>query len=153
MDPNLPVPTVESMGDIYLGEVAQDRFNALLLTVFAITALLLAAGGTYGVMAYAVARRSAELGVRLALGADATRVLRLVLREGLAMGGWGLFLGLGATIALGRAFSSILFNVTPLDPPVLLAAAGVLVGVVLLSGYLPARRASNTDPMTALRAE
>ena len=126
---------------------------AQLTGFFGALALALAAIGLYGVMSYAVARRTSEIGVRMALGALAADVRRLILRETLALAAAGIGLGLLAALLSLRLVSSQLFGVSPHDPATILAAALVVVSVAGLSGYLPARRASRVDPMVALRHE
>jgi len=120
---------------------------------FGALALTLAAIGLYGVMSYAVARRTGEIGVRMALGALAADVRRLILRETLALAAVGIGLGLLAALLSMRLVSSQLFGVSPHDPATMLAATLLVVSVAGLSGYLPARRASRVDPMVALRHE
>jgi len=130
---------------------AQDRITARLAAVFGLVALALAAIGLYGVLSYAVARRTAEIAIRLALGAQATRVLATVLAEALALVGAGLAAGAGLSAAGSRLIDSRLYGVTPQDPLSVAAAAGVLLLAAATAAYLPARRASKVDPMTALR--
>jgi predicted permease len=152
LDPNVP-PRFATMAEVVSGSVQSRRFNLILVGLFAATALLLAAAGMYGVMAYAVARRSNEIGVRMALGASRTSVLRLVLGQGLLTAGAGALLGLVIAWAVTRALSSLLFGLSATDPLTFTAAAVVLVAVAMLACYLPARRASKVDPMVALRYE
>ena len=133
--------------------VAAPRFRTLLFGIFAALAVLLAMAGVYGVMAYAVGQRSKEIGVRIALGASTRSVLRLVLGQGLVLGGIGLTLGLIAAVAGTRVLTTMLFRVRPNDPMVYLAVAVLLSIVALVASYVPARRASKVDPLTALREE
>jgi ABC-type antimicrobial peptide transport system permease subunit len=133
--------------------VAAPRFRTLLFGVFAGLALCLALAGVYGVMAYAVGQRSNEIGVRIALGASTGSVLRLVLSQGLALAALGLALGLLAAVAGTRLLTSMLFHVQPNDPVVYLAVAVLLGMVALVASYVPARRASEIDPLTAIRQE
>lgn len=149
VDENLPVPSVRSMADVSALSVARDRFNALLLAVFAMTALLLSAVGVYGVISYAVSRRTSEMGIRMALGAEPNSVMRLVLNEGVRMSLFGLGGGLVAALVTTRVLAGLLYGVAPYDPVVILSVVGTLLAVALLSGYVPAR----TDPMEALRAD
>ena len=114
---------------------------------------LLTAIGLYGVTAYSVARRTHEIGVRMALGADRGRILRTVLREVVVLTAVGLALGLPAALALSRLTSSLLYGVTPTDAPAMAGASLLLSAVVMLAGYIPARRATRIDPMVALRHE
>ena len=125
-----------------------------LLTVFAVVALALAAIGIFGVLSYAVAQRTREIGIRMALGAHQGTVLRLVVREAMIMAIAGVVCGLLAALALARAIvSRLLFETSPHDPTTFVAVAAVLGAVALLAAYLPARRATRVDPVDALRAE
>jgi predicted permease len=133
--------------------VATPRFRSLLFGLFAALAVCLAMAGVYGVMAYAVGQRSSEIGLRIALGASTASVLRLVLGQGLVLASIGLVLGLAAAVAGTRLLTSMLFQVQPNDPLVYLAVAALLGVVALLASYVPARRASKIDPLTALRQE
>jgi putative ABC transport system permease protein len=120
---------------------------------FAAIALLLAALGIYGVIAYAVSQRTRELGIRVALGATRERIVRLVIREGVWLAGTGVVLGVLASLALTRAIASLMFGVGKLDPVTLTAAPLTLMAVALLGCYLPARRAAKVDPVIAMRNE
>lgn len=131
----------------------QPRFSLRLLTVFAAAALTLAALGIYGVMAFTVAGRSRELGIRVALGAQPQGLMRLVMVRGLLLAAAGLALGLMGALLTGRYLASLLYGVEPLEPLVYAAAAAVLGGVALVACALPARRILRLDPTTALRAE
>ena len=133
--------------------VAAPRFRTLLFAIFAGLAVCLAMAGVYGVMAYAVAQRSKEVGLRMALGASQSSVVRLVLGQGLALAGAGLSLGLAGAVAGTRLLTSMLFHVQPNDPVVFLAVAVLLGMVALVGSYVPARRASEIDPLTAIRQE
>lgn len=133
--------------------IARERLLATLSGFFGILALLLAAVGLYGVMTYTVARRRGEIGIRMALGAEQARVLRMVLGEAALLTGAGLVAGVGAAAAVTRFVKSFLYGLAPNDPLVFTAAAAVLAGVAVFAGYLPARRAARLDPMTALREE
>jgi putative ABC transport system permease protein len=134
-------------------DVATPRFRALLFTVFAGLAVCLAMAGVYGVMAYAVSQRSNEVGLRMALGATTGSVVRLVLKQGLALAGLGLVFGLAAAAAATHLLKSMLFQVRPNDPVVYLAVAVVTGVVALVASYVPARRASKIDPLAAIRQE
>ena len=133
--------------------VAAPRFRTLLFAVFAGLAVCLAMAGVYGVMAYAVGQRSNEIGLRIALGASTGSVLRLIIGQGLVLAGLGLALGLAAAVAGTRLLTSMLFQVKPNDPLVYLAVASLLGIVALVASYVPARRASRIDPLTAIRQE
>jgi putative ABC transport system permease protein len=150
--PDVPV-TFTTMEQAASENVAAPRFRTLLFGLFAGLAVCLAMAGIYGVMAYSVGQRSNEIGLRMALGASAGSVLRLILGQGLALASFGLVLGLAASLASTRLLTTVLFQVRPTDPLVNLAVA-VLVGVVaLVASYIPAWRASRIDPLAALREE
>jgi len=133
--------------------LAARQFNLTLLGAFAATALLLAVAGIYGVMAYTVARRTREIGVRMALGAAAGDVLRLVLGQGLWTTVIGVAIGIAGSFALSRTLHSLLFEVSAADPVTLIGSALLLAAVSLLACWIPARRAMRVDPMVALRYE
>jgi putative ABC transport system permease protein len=153
LDPNQPVSAVRTLDGVVAGAFSQRRFNVVVLGLFAFAALVLAAIGLYGVMAYAVTQRTHEIGVRLALGAGRRTVVAMVMGELLRLVLVGVLLGLGGALLLGRTLASLLFEVKPRDPASLIIAAAVLLGVALVGSYLPARRAARVDPLTALRAE
>jgi len=153
MDAELPLSNVRPMREWIASSAAQPRLNAGLLGVFAAIALLVAAIGTYGVLAYSVSQRTRELGVRMALGADRAGVLRLIVREGMTIGLAGIVLGVLAAAAMGRVISTLVFGVSTWDLPTYLAVAGVLGAVTLAACIVPAVRASRVDPMIALRLE
>jgi putative ABC transport system permease protein len=125
----------------------------ILVGFFAGAALLLAVVGLYGVMAHSVVRRAAEIGVRIALGATRANILRLVLAQGVRVTAIGVILGIAGSLALTRAIRSLLFGLDPADPATFAAVALLLIAVAFLACYLPARRASNVDPMVALHYE
>jgi putative ABC transport system permease protein len=133
--------------------VAPRRFNMMLLAVFAVIALVMAATGIFGVMSFAVAQRTREIGIRLALGAQRRDILRLVVGQGMLLALVGIGAGLTASFGLTRLISSLLFGVSASDPLTFLGVAALLVAVMLLACYLPARRAAKVDPMVALRYE
>jgi len=151
VDADIPVFELRSMDQLVAGTTSLRRFNMILMSVFSAVALLLAAIGLYGVIAYSVAERRQEIGVRLSLGARGTDVLRMVLGQGLRTVGLGLLLGLAGAHALGRLLASQLYGVDPSDPWVLLAVLLTLGAVALIACVLPARRAARLDPMLALR--
>ncbi len=153
IEPNLPLTRLRSMEQIVARSVAQERFNMLLLGVFAALGLLLAAIGIYGVMSYAVAQRTPEIGLRMALGAHERDVLRLVFKHGLALTLAGLGLGLAGALALTRLMKSYLFGVSATDPASFASVAFLLLLVALVACWIPARRATKVDPMIALRSE
>jgi putative ABC transport system permease protein len=153
IDPNFPLYNVATMDDMLSREVASQRFDTALLAVFAGLALLLAAIGIFGVMAYAVSQRTHEIGVRIALGAQWSDVGQLVLGQGMWLASIGVFVGLIASFGLTRLMSSLLFDVKPTDPLTFGSAALLLFAVMVTACYIPARRAMRVDPMVALRYE
>jgi putative ABC transport system permease protein len=153
MDPDVPMSGVQTMEQRIHESMTNDRFNALLFSSFAVVALVLAAIGIYGVMSFVVAQRSHEVGLRMALGADRSQVVRLVMREGMKTALAGTALGLAGAWGVGRAMQGMFFGVTPLDLGRFFAIAAILVATALLACYVPARRASSVDPVVALREE
>lgn len=153
VDPDQAISDVETMQDVFSDSVSRPRFQLTLLLVFAGIAVLLASIGVYGVVSYSVSQRTQEIGIRLALGAGAADVSRLVLREGLLLGGLGVAVGLAGAVAFTRVLRSLLFEVTPTDPVTLGSVAGLLLAVAVAAALLPARRATKVDPMVALRYE
>jgi len=153
LDASLPVANMTTLEDVVSTSVARPRFYALLLAAFASVALALAAVGLYGVIAYGVARRTREIGVRVALGARPRDVLSLVVGDGARLLGIGLGVGLALALAATRLLRGLLFGVSPTDPGSLIAVAVLLSAVALLACALPARRAARLDPVVALRTE
>jgi len=153
VDGQLPVTKVQTMDQVAATSFAARRFNMSLLALFAVLALVLAAVGIYGVMSYAVTQRTQEIGIRMALGAQAGDVLKLIIRNGLTLTLIGVVLGMAGAIALTRLMSTLLFGVTPNDKLTFVAVSGVLIFVALLACYVPARRATKVDPLLALRYE
>jgi putative ABC transport system permease protein len=153
VDPEQPVYRVRTMEELVEGSLARRRLSMLLLSIFAGAAVILAAVGIYGIMAYWVNQRSHEMGVRMALGAGRLDVLRLVLRQSLMLAGVGVAVGLVGSLALTRFIASLLFNVRANDPMTFLTVALSLAAVALLASFIPARRATKVDPMVSLRYE
>jgi putative ABC transport system permease protein len=149
--PRMPFGAVTTMSDVVDGALAADRFTLILLAGFAVGALLLAGVGVYGVVAEAVTSRTREIGLRMAVGAARTRILRQVLADGLVMSVWGSGIGLGAGLLLARLLGSVLYEVGPSDPWAYAAAGPTLIAVVLVASLIPALRAARLHPMDALR--
>ena len=141
------------MEEVISASTAQGRFNTILMTVFAVVALLMAAIGLYGVMSYSVTQRTHEIGVRMALGAQKRDVSKLVVGQGMVLTLAGVVLGLGAAYALTRFMSSLLFGVSATDPYTFAAVALLLGAAALIGCAIPAYRAARLEPVTALRAE
>jgi putative ABC transport system permease protein len=153
LDPAQPITKIETMEQQLSGLVAQRRFNMTLVAAFAVLALVLAVIGAYGVTSYLVSQRTKELGVRLALGAEPSRVARLVVADGMRVAGVGVFVGVVAALFAARLTASLLYGVSPRDPLTLGTVATILLAVAALANYLPARRAARVDPLVALRQE
>ena len=153
VDPDLPLTGMTTQTDQIEGRVAQERLFALAYSLFGGLALLLACIGLFGLMSYNVSRRTNEIGIRIALGAQRAGVIGMVLRESMIMVIAGVVIGLAVAIAAGRLVATILFGLAPTDVWTMTAAIAVMAAVCLLAGYLPARRASRVDPMVALRYE
>ena len=152
VNPNVPLASVRTLSEIQANSMAQTSFALVMLAIAATVALLLGSVGIYSVIAYAAAQRTREIGIRMALGAQTGDVRRLFLRHGLWLAGAGIGLGIAVALALTRAMSALLFGVSATDPVTYVAVAVSLATVALLATYLPARRASRTDPIVALRS-
>ena len=153
LDSNMPLADIHTMDELLSNSVAQPRFRMLLITIFAAMALLLAAVGIFGVMAYLVSRRTREIGVRMALGASRGNVMGMVLGEGLRIVLIGVAIGLVEALALSRLIKSWLFNVQPVDPVTFLGVSLMVIVVAAWACYVPARRATKVDPIVTLRYE
>jgi putative ABC transport system permease protein len=149
----LPVSDIRTMGEVVSRSTSRDRFNMWLMTVFGAAALLLAAIGIYGLMAYSVAQRTQEIGIRLALGADSGQVRRMIVFQGLRLAIVGVGIGLATALLLSRVLAAFLYGVTAQDPLVFVTVPILLTGVAFLAVWLPARRASRVNPLLALRCE
>ena len=153
INPNLPLATVQTLEEIQAGSMTQTSFALVMLGIAASVALLIGMVGIYAVVAYAAAQRTREIGVRMALGAQAEDVRHMFLRHGLWLAAIGITIGIGIALMLTRVMSAFLFGVGPMDPLTYASVAAVLAGMTLIATYLPARRASRVDPVIALRAE
>jgi putative ABC transport system permease protein len=153
IDPDQPISDVMTMNENLSGVLVTERFGAVLMSVLAASGLLLAALGLYGVMAYSVSQRTAEIGLRVALGAQRAHVLQLVLGQGVKLTLLGVAIGLTAVSGLSRLLESLLFGVSATDPATFASISVLLVSIALLACFLPARRALTVDPMVALRYE
>ena len=153
VDPTLPLAKIRSLEQIVAGSLAPERFNTLLLGLFASIGMVLAAVGIYGVISYSVALRTHEIGVRMALGAQWHDVLKLILKDGMLLVTFGIAFGLAGAFALTRVMKEFLFEISTTDPLTFTLVALLLVGVALLACYVPARRAARVDPMTALHCD
>ena len=153
MDAGLPVIQLRTMDGVFADSVSRQRFLSQLLAIFAGVALLLAAIGTYGVLSYLVTERRREIGIRVALGASSSGIVRLVLRQGLGLTVGGIVLGVLGALALARVTRSLLFGVSPTDPMTYLLVAGVILAIALVACLVPAQRAMRVDPLVAIRDE
>jgi putative ABC transport system permease protein len=152
-DPDLALADIKTIDDVVSGSVAQRRLMMVMLGIFAGSALLLAAVGIYGVIAYSVTQRTQEIGIRLALGAQQADVLRMIVGHAAVLALAGILIGAAGAALLTGLMTDLLFDVQPLDPVIFGAVAAILGAVALLAGYIPGRRATRVDPATALRAE
>ena len=153
VDKDQPVSNIDTMEHIVAGAVARQRFSTMLLGVFAGLALMLAAVGIYGVTSYSVAQQTREIGIRMALGAQRSDVLKMTVKQGLKLVVMGVAIGLVAAFVLTRVMASLLFGVSATDPVTFVSISLVLMGVAMLASYIPALRATKVDPMVALRAQ
>jgi putative ABC transport system permease protein len=153
MDPSIPIYEVKTMDEVLAQSIAQPRFSTIMLSLFSVVALTLAAIGIYGVMSYVVSQRTQEIGIRMALGARRNDVLKVVLSRGLLQVLLGVVAGLAASLALTHHLSALLFGVTPTDPVTFVGVPLILTGVAVLACYIPARQATDVDPIVALRYE
>jgi ABC-type antimicrobial peptide transport system permease subunit len=153
IDPGLPISTVRTEEDWVSASAAQPRLNAVLMTAFACAALLVAAIGVYSVLAYSVAQRTREMGVRLALGSSPGGVVRMILREGMTVGLLGIGAGVLGALALGRVLAELVYDVPVRDPTTFVVVSTTLTLVAFAACVVPALRASRVDPLTALRSD
>ena len=153
VNPDLPLARVQTVEEIRAHSMAQKSFALVMLGIAASVALLIGVVGIYGVIAYAVAQRTREIGIRMALGAQIADVQNVFLRRGLWLTATGILIGIGVAMIVTRVMSTFLFGVGPMDPVTYAAVSGALAVAALVATYLPARRATRVDPLTALRAE
>ena len=153
LDPELPVPRFETMEQVVDASIAQRRFQMNLLLLFALTALLLASLGIYGVVSYSVALRTNEMGIRMAIGACGSDLLKMILRQAMTPVGIGAGTGLIVAVAVGRLFAGLLYGVAAVDGITIASVVLILGAVAALASVIPARRASRVNPVTALRYE
>ena len=151
VNPELPVFGAQMLNEMVTASLSERRFSMEMVGLFALTALLLAALGIYGVISYAVSERTHEIGIRLALGAQSRNILRMVLREGMTLAIAGAAVGLACALVVAELMAGVLYGVRPTDPVTFAGVALLLIGVALLACYFPARRAIHVDPLTALR--
>jgi putative ABC transport system permease protein len=153
VDPTLPVFGAQTLSETVSESLSERRFSMEIVALFALTALLLAGLGIYGVISYIVSERTHEIGIRLALGAQRRNILRMVLRQGLGLAIAGAAVGLACALIVSHLMAGLLYGVRPTDPVTFAGVALLLIGVALLACYIPARRAIRVDPLVALRHE
>jgi putative ABC transport system permease protein len=153
VDPTLPVSGAQTLNETVSASLSERRFSMQIVALFALTALLLAGLGIYGVISYMVSERTHEIGIRLALGAQRRNILRMVMRLGLGLAVAGAAVGLVGALIVSRLMAGVLYGVRPTDPLTFAGVAFLLIGVALLACYIPARRAIRVDPLVALRHE
>ncbi|MBV9745173.1 MAG: FtsX-like permease family protein [Acidobacteriia bacterium] len=153
LDASLPIAGVRTMEEAVAQSRSRPRFLSVLLTFFTVVAVLLAGIGVYGVISYSVARRSNEIGIRMALGADSARIIRMVLRQGVMLATAGVLVGVVAAVWLTRFLKTLLFGIQPLDLPTFAATIALLFALTMLACWMPARRATRIDPAAVLREE
>ncbi len=149
----LPLSDIRTMEEVVSRSTSRQRFNMLLMSVFGAAALMLAAIGVYGLMAYSVQQRTQEIGIRMALGAEPRDIRKMVVLQGMTFSLTGIVVGTAAAFGLARLISAFLFGVKPWDPPVFVAMPILLAAIALLAIMIPATRATKVDPITALRYE
>ena len=149
----LPVSDVRSMDEVVTRSTSRERFNMLLMSVFGGSALLLAAIGIYGLMAYSVEQRTQEIGIRIALGAEVGQVRGMIVKQGMLLAVIGIVIGVGGAFGLSRFIESFLYSVTPRDLGVFIGAPLLLGAIAFMATWIPALRASRVDPVDALRGE
>lgn len=153
LDPSVPLARVQPLEDALAAQTANARFGSFVLGIFAVLALALSGAGLYGVMAFVVASRRREIAIRMALGAEPTRVLRMVVRQGMALVGIGAIVGIGTALLSARLFSSLLYGVQPSDPAAITTVTAILLATAALANAIPALRAVRTEPQIVLRGE
>jgi ABC-type antimicrobial peptide transport system permease subunit len=152
MDPDLPISEIRPMEDLVADSMSRTTFTMTLLVLAALVALLLGSVGVYGVIAYVSSQRTAEIGVRMALGSDAGRVRGMILMQGMRIALAGVALGLLGAFTMGRLLTSLLYGVSPVDPLTLVLGSATFLGVAALAAYVPAHRAARTPPAVALQS-
>jgi ABC-type antimicrobial peptide transport system permease subunit len=153
LDAEVPIASARPLREVWTASMERELFVLTLLTVFGLTALLLATVGVYGVTAQAARRRTQEIGIRMALGASGQNVVSLMVRQGIGVVVLGLAVGLVSALVTTRALASLLYGIEPTDPGTLAAVVALLGGVAVVACYVPARRATTVDPVRSLRAE